>query len=112
MTTLDYDPNILRKFHKKTIKLVFGMWKYRLETTVDVNGNIAGLDLIEFATEKFYAGLPTDDFGAPKLILSNEAGDTLLITQDDDDTDDEDWLKKMLVSAEIIAIETEKAGAE
>ncbi len=112
MAILNYDPNLFRKFHKKTVKLIFGLWEYRLETTVYATGNIMGADLIEFAVEKAYALLETNDYGSPKLIMKNEAGETLLVEQDDDEADGEDWLKKMLVSAEIVAIEAEKkAGA-
>ena len=107
---INYDPNLFRKFHKKTVKLIFGLWEYRLETTVVATGNIMGADLITFAVEKAYAGLETNAWGSPKLIMTDAAGDTLLVEQDNDDADGEDWLKKMLVAAEIVSIEAEKAG--
>jgi hypothetical protein len=109
MAVLNYDPNILRRFRNKTVKLVFGLWEYRLETNVNVLGNIAGADLMTFAVEKCCACLPTDAHGSPMITLLNDKGETLLVANDEGD-DDEDWLKKMLVSAEIVAIDADKAG--
>lgn len=66
---------------------------------VEVMGNCSGLSVIETAIEFLYGALPRDADGYVHYIYG-EHEDTAAIYDDEDLG--EEWLKKMLVKAEII----------
>ena len=101
---MNYDPNLVTcgKRAKQTVKLVFAQWEYRFETVVDVGGNCTGLSVIECAISSF-ADKMFDKSECPELVLAKENGDTL-----ENEIEDEDDLKNMLVYAEILSIEPEE----
>jgi hypothetical protein len=107
MVHFDYDPNLFCSGNraKQTIRITFGMWHYRKVMEVVLYSNISGLDAIRYAVEKILEELPPipnrhpdDQFG--RIVLEAADGDTLIC--DDDEGEWEEWLKKMVVSAEII----------
>lgn len=100
----NYDPNDatdMRTVH--VVEMTFQQWDYRTTRTARVGGNVTGLsDNLECALSNLYDEL-ADGLSVPCLKLLNEAGDTL-DCEDDEDRQDE-WLKDLLVKAEIVAVE-------
>lgn len=108
MTRINYDPNLTNSGNmaKQTVKLTFAMWEYRAERTVVVGGNCNGLSVIESAVDQVFEELEYKEQGGDcytRIILTDEVGDTLLC--EDDELKYSDWLKDMLIGAEIINIE-------
>lgn len=105
---MNYDPNLAQGRHMaaQTVRLTFGQWEYRKVIDVKVGGNCSGLsNILSAALSNVIRELPTDgDF--PQMLMERN-GDTLT-TDPDEDEDIDDWLGKMLVGAEIIAIEPRK----
>lgn len=91
---------------KQTVRLTFGMWDYRAEEEVVVEGNCLGLEVVETAVESVYENLPEDRHGAKELVMKNGEGASLQCC--DEEEAGEDWLKNMLVKAEIVRIEEAK----
>lgn len=112
-TPLDYDPNFNLSgcLSCQTVRLTFGMWRYRLTLEVPVKGNLMGFDAIRAAVENVYESLPArtvyDDRGRDEemaeIQLQDPDGDTLRV--EDDELKGEDWLRDMVIAAEIIDIE-------
>lgn len=105
--TMHYDPNLVSdgKMASQTVRLTFGMWDYRAEKEAVIGGNCLGLDVIETAVEDVYERLPESKHGEKELVLEN--GEGFAICRDCARAGD-DWLKNMLVKAEIVKIEEEK----
>jgi len=97
---MDYDPNL--KWGKQTVKLVFGQWRYRKEVLVDVGGNCTGFAVIEAAIGSFYEECTNDGDFEFELELEDAEGGLLIC--EDEENQGEDWLKDMLICAEIVAI--------
>lgn len=96
---MNYDPNMVHcgRITKQTVRLTFGQWKARCVKEVVVGGNCTGLTVIETAIESLYDKLPD------KTLVMEDLDDTLECSDDEDRG--EEWLKDMLVAAEIISIE-------
>ncbi|WP_202922487.1 DUF5406 family protein [Sinimarinibacterium sp. NLF-5-8] len=109
---MNYDPVLTcsGNYAKQTVRLVFGLWEYRHTTEVEVKGNVRGLDVIDYAVERFYESLlpeaDADEYTFPALDMSDESFNVLHCADEDDQG--ADWLKDMLVSAEIVKIEPHK----
>ena len=105
---MNYDPNLVScgRMASQTVRLTFGTWDYRAEKEAVIDGNCMGFDVIEAAMEAVYDNLPADKYGAKEILMKNDAGEELLCSDDEDE--EEDWLKRMLVKAEIVAIEEDK----
>lgn len=108
---MNYDPNLTNsgRMARQTVKLTFGKWMYRAEHSVLVGGNCTGLTVIESAVSALLQTL----YGERKfatIILTNESGVQLVCA--DEELDHEDWLKDMLIGAEIIAIEAQPEEKE
>lgn len=101
---MNYDPNMTNcgRRAKQTVKLTFQQWEYKAEMEVSVGGNCTGMDVIDCAVGNAYERLP-EDCGYPCIDMADDDGGTLRCS--DDDERGEDWLKDMLVKAEITAIE-------
>lgn len=97
------DPNVT--WGKKTISMTFMEWGYSATHTATVGGNCRALDNLSAALSQIYEGLFEDEFGTPYMILTNAAGDTLHVS--DEDGQDNDWLLGMLVATSVINIEPE-----
>lgn len=95
---MNYDPNLVRcgRMATQTVKLVFGQWDYRKEVLIDVSGNCTGLVVIDVAIDNFYQECGDE-------IELTDANENVLICEDDEQKG-EDWLKDMLISAEILSI--------
>ncbi len=112
---MDYDPNLTLcgRMALQKVRLTFGLWEYRKTIEVEVGGNCTGLSVIDcavgiahdqleerksrFGTERYssYSVILMHDISAPDQEL--ECSDYCLRG--------EDWLKDMLIAAEIISIE-------
>ncbi len=106
---MNYDPNhtLCGRTAKQEVKLTFGLWNYRAERTVTVGGNCNGFSVIEAAVGVAYDDLPylgdeEDDDVYAWIDMQGPDGNTMRC--DDDDARGEDWLKDMLIKAEIISI--------
>ena len=103
---MNYDPNFVSGGNraKKVIDLTFAEWDYRLTESVEVKGNIRGLDSIKCALEDYFSdhepaeGFEESDYGIT-MILSHENGDTLegVYTFEE--------VESMLIKAEIVSYE-------
>jgi len=114
---VNFDPNQVKNWRSVTytVKLTFADWDYRAQRTVMVGGNIRGLEVIELAVEQLYEDLQkeADDregtemqrWDLPLLILSKPGKQ--LYCEDDQD-DGEDWLKNMLIKAEIVDVQQDE----
>ena len=110
---MNYDPNLTTcgNMATQTVKLMFALWEHRAEMTVQVRGNCTGLSVIESAVSIAYDQLEQEDCDGmgtmiAKLILIDPAGEHL--ESSDQDERGEDWLKQMLIAAEIIEIQPEE----
>ena len=106
-TMAKLDPNEARNWatmHR--LKLTFQSWNYFLVLETDVRGNAQGFDNLDTAISSVYDALPDNARGDPYMVLFNNDGDSLEV--DEIRTGghplDEDTLKTMLVSAEIVAL--------
>jgi hypothetical protein len=103
---MNYDPNLTNsgRMAKQTVRLTFAQWEYRKTIETEVGGNCTGLTVIECAVDNVYDSLPRNRHDCAYLEMGavDGSGDTL-ICEDDEDSGDE-WLKDMLVCAEIVAI--------
>lgn len=103
---MDYDPNLTcsGRMAKQTVRLTFGMWEYRKTMETEVGGNCTGLTVIDCAVGNVYDNLPENYYGAASMEMyaMDESGDILLC--EDDEERGDDWLKDMLIAAEITAI--------
>lgn len=96
---INFDPNLNLSGNTsiKTVRLTFGQWKYRRAVEVTVNGNTSGMETV-FQAIEIARG---QHFYGDKIVLY--AGQSTLECENDDQEDE--WLRNMLVAAEIIAIE-------
>jgi hypothetical protein len=106
---MNYDPNLARDMAKQTVRLTFGVWRYRTAIEVLVGGNCLGHRVIECAVGSAYEDLPTKTYrdGKKKVkaaFIDLKAPNGDIIQCEDDDNKEEDWLKDMLISAEIVSI--------
>jgi hypothetical protein len=104
---MNYDPNLTNSGSMATqrVRLTFGQWHWRRTVETTVGGNCTGFEVISTAIESVWEDLPGADHDSEIALiwLANAEGDELLC--EDDDRRGSDWLKDMLISAEIVAIE-------
>ena len=94
-----YDPNT--DFNDKhVVEVVIQCWEFKRAFTVEVESNLRGLDVVEYALEKVDAEFYESEGEHYEIKLTDEKGNSLLIS--DDDNEGEDWLKKYLVSYKIL----------
>lgn len=112
----DYDPNQVREGYSKKIELTLGQWAYRKTFTVYMRGNVGGLNIMDGAAENLAQqfideaeadetrGKDSQDCAIVRVHLDSENGEnTLEIDYDPEyDPDVEDWVKAMIVKAEIV----------
>ncbi|CAI2419414.1 DUF5406 domain-containing protein [Serratia liquefaciens] len=108
---MNYDPNLTLcgRMAKQTVRLTFGQWQYRTSMEVVVGGNCNGLSVIECAIGLAYEQLGeipffNDDTGEDDVMAVINVGELQCM---DECLEGEDWLKEMLIGAEIINIEPE-----
>lgn len=112
---MNYDPNLTCSGNMATqqVRLTFGYWKYRAEIEVSVGGNCTGLTVIECAVTNAYNTLPqrgihrTDKTCAVIVMVDPAESDSTLECSEGDGLDSlrgEEWLKDMLIGAEITSI--------
>lgn len=105
----DYDPNLFYSGNraKQTIRITFGLWHYRKVMEIEIVSNMSGLDAIRYAVVTIFEGLPfierSPGAQTSRIVLEAENGDTMIC--DDVEDEGDDWLFKMMVGAEIIAVE-------
>ena len=110
MAIMNYDPNLVYcgRMAKQTVRLTFGQWKYRKIMEVITNGNCRGLSVIDHAVDIAFDSLPEHTFGGKTITMTDEKGDELECSINDYDCSEEDWLRNMLLSAEIVSIQGKK----
>ena len=101
---LNLDPNFnyCGSTCKKTVRLTFGCWDYRLTVDQVVGGNTSGVSVIEYACELY-----AEQTAETGIIMTNAAGDTCQFEDDDDKF--EEWLHPYLIGAEIVALSPDPA---
>lgn len=95
-----YDPNIY--WSRQEVEITLMQWDYSAKFKVETGGNVQGWDIIESAVDQLHEMLLGENDIA-SVTLTNPAGGTLLC-QDDEE---EDWVKKMIVSVVIVSQEKE-----
>jgi hypothetical protein len=95
------NPN--NEWGKHVIEIVLKQWRYQRTFTTRVGGNCHGFTIMETAIGNVYETLLDTQDDPSELVLTDDNGDTLLCT-DDDNLGDE-WIKKMVVSCRIIDFE-------
>jgi len=103
---INYDPNL---FHlpfpaKQTLELTLQQWNYSKVITEEIDSNVMGLDAMEAVAYITYLNLPVDERGRPYIVLTDAEGNELLC--EDEENVGEDWLKPMVVKAEIVSAGT------
>lgn len=108
---MNYDPNLTNsgRMAKQTVELVFQVWDNKATYTETVGGNTMGLSVIDCAVGMVYDNLEDHPYnaGTPVIYLIDDKGERLECA--DEENEGEDWLKAMLVSAKIVAIEPDTA---
>lgn len=105
---MNYDPNMTSsgRMARQRVRLTFGEWHFRSTVEVDVGGNCTGLTVIDSAVDTVYGQLNETASGIPAIYLEGDGNETLECADDEDEG--EDFLKEMLVAAEILSIEEVK----
>ena len=104
---MNYGPNLVYcgRMATQTVRLTFGIWEHRKIMDVTVGGNCRGLDVIKAAVENAYELLPAAPHASESktITLTDASGEDLECVEDEGD-----WLKNMLIAAEIIDIRPSK----
>jgi len=95
-----YDPNVATCTHR--VRIHYAQFDHQLQVEIDVPGSDRGLEAMEWALELHWEQLALAEPGAPRLELTNAAGEVLVVQ--DDALMQADWLKDMVVGLEIVAI--------
>lgn len=98
---VDYNPNAKME-DVQEVRLTFQCWEYTKTFETKVRDNCRGLDIINSAVESIADQLYDEETECIVISLINSDGGELECTDDMDQG--EDYLKSMLVSAEIISI--------
>jgi len=105
---MNYDPNLIRSFNaRQTVRLTFACWDYSKSFEIEIGGNCGGMDVIEAAIDNILDKLPTREWDDELSVLELEKvvdGELHILECEDEESQYADWLKSMLVGAEIIAI--------
>ena len=103
-TAMNYDPNMTMcgNIAKQTVRLTFGQWQYRGTMDVEIGGNCMGFSVIDSAAYAAFEKCWSEDDEIARIVLTDADGNTLSCTDYEDRC--EDWLKDMLLAAEIISI--------
>lgn len=113
----NYDPNMTLsgRMAKQTVQLTFQIWQYKATKEAVVGGNCMGFTVIDFAIAQVYESLPYQeirydgkDYYVAEITLEDDEGNILLC--EDEENQRDDWLRDMLVSAEIVAIKPDNGG--
>lgn len=105
---MNYNPNMTcsGRMAKQVVRLTFGQWEFRKTIDVTVGGNCTGLGVIDSAVGIAFDKLDSDGYSGVFIVMGRADGETLRV-QDDEERGD-DWLKDMIISAEIVSIEESK----
>jgi Family of unknown function (DUF5406) len=106
---MDYDPNLVLcgSMADQEVELTFAKWTYRKVMRTKVSGNCKGMTVIESAVGRIYDELPLDRYSTTHIVLKDDATGDKLDCGDEFDRGEE-WLKDMLIKAEILSIKLEK----
>jgi hypothetical protein len=109
---MNYDPNLVLsgRMAKQLVKLTFGEWEYRKTIETVVSGNCRGLNVIDCAIENVYDHLKSDRWNNKEIVLAKEDGKELVCP--DEEYDSYNFLKDMLIAAEIINIRPEEEAVK
>jgi len=108
---MNYDPNLTSsgRMAAQKVRLTFGEWDYRKTMEVTVRGNTRGLSVIDCAIDIVFDELPEKAFDGKTITMENEQGEELHCGLNDAVCAEDDWLRDMLISAEIIDIQPENS---
>lgn len=111
MELMNYDHNMVSsgRLAKQTVRLTFGMWQYRKDIEVVVGGNCKGFSVIDSAIDTALEGLYGDNDYASIVLEHPTEGS--LECEDEEGRHDE-WLKDLLIGAQIVAIEADGSLAD
>lgn len=101
---MDYDPNMTTSGRKakQVVRMTFAMWEYRATFEKTVGGNSTGLNVIDCAICQVSEETYDEDANYGSITMLNDSGKELICVDDEDRG--EEWLKDMLISAEIVSI--------
>lgn len=107
---MNYDPNLVLcgRMAKQVVRLTFGLWEYRTVIEVTVGGNCTGQTVIACAAGIAYETLEqmgiygSDHTYATIQMTHPDTGEVM--ESDDDEDRGEEWLRDMLIAAEIVSI--------
>lgn len=117
MADMNYDPNLVLCGRRaiQNVRLTFGLWEYRAVMEVEVGGNCTGMTVIDCAVGIAYDQLEQrgiygsdDTYAVITLVKAGEAGAEMEC--EDDEGNFDEWLKDMLIAAEITAIRPKEAS--
>lgn len=96
-----YSPNT--EWGKQHVEIVLKQWEYEARFTVRLGGNCLGFIVLEHAVGRLYEDLTNElpDDQPASVTLTAPDGRKLLC--EDDEQDEESWLKAMCVSLRIVA---------
>lgn len=114
---MNYDPNMVLCGRRaiQTVRLTFGIWDYRAVMEVEVAGNCTGMTVIDCAVGIAYdqleqRGIYSSDDTYAVITLGKAGEDGAEMEAEDEEGHGEEWLKDMLIAAEIIAIRPKEAS--
>jgi len=96
-----YDPNwfCYPEQAEQTVELTLQQWEHTRIIKIDLDGSVQGFEAISCAVLTAYEDLPVNQQGNAKLILTSPEGN--ILSCEDEEGVGEDWLKHMIVKAEI-----------
>ena len=105
---MNYDPNEATSFRTvHVLEVTFSAWDYRATRTTEVGGNCAGFGNFESAIERIYDDLVPEKRGEASILLTNDAGDTCMV--EDDEARGSQFLADMVT--QVRCVELRKGGA-
>lgn len=97
-----YDPN--QNMCDQVVEITLMQWDYKAVFRSTIGGNCMGLSIMESAIEDLYYRLAEEqaigDDCPVSVTLTNAEGEELIC--EDDELMEDEWLKKMVVSIQII----------
>jgi hypothetical protein len=96
-----YSPNM--RHGRQVIQLTLMSWSYKSVHTVEVSGNLRGMDAFNAAVYQVYESLlprDEDDLSPARLVMKDDAGKELEVVGEDDK--EEDFLHAMLVDIRVL----------
>ena len=103
----NYDPNMTNsgRMAKQHVRVTFQQWEFTATLSTTVFGNCTGLMVMESAVSSIYEDLAEEE-DVPYITMDSPEGDMLTVA--DDGGIEQDFLREMVVKAEILSIEPDE----